>query len=93
MHPVPSAPFPNGATRVTGLQLALALAFRFNDLFSDLSQLHFSCAILSITSRLKRPSTGMGTGPVTPAPAPSPVVTSMLRSFAVSLGLKGAEAA
>lgn len=41
MHPVPSAPFPSGASRVTGLQLALTLAFRFNYLPSGFSRLYF----------------------------------------------------
>lgn len=62
----PSALFPSGAFRVTGLPLALTVAFRFNSALSGRSQLHFPCVILSISPRLKVPSTGMGMGPVAP---------------------------
>lgn len=49
MHPapsVPSAPFPSGASRVTGLRLSLTLAFHFNNLAS--SSYILSCVILNI---------------------------------------------
>lgn len=53
MRPGPSALFPGGASRVTGPQLALTLAFRFYDLPSGFSQLRFFP--LSITPQLKGP--------------------------------------
>lgn len=59
----PSTPSPSGAFRVTGLP-QVATAFRFHDLLPGLSQLPFPCVSLSITPRLKVPSTGMGMRPV-----------------------------
>lgn len=83
----PSAPFPRGAFRVTGLPLALTVAFRFNSVLSGRSPLHFPCVILSISLRLKVPSTGMGMGPVAPC---NNLYTQVLCS---QLGLQGAEGA
>lgn len=73
----PSAPFPGGASGVAGLQLALTLTFRFNNLPSGFSQLLYSpCVILSITPQRKGPQ-GLRLEPLLSA-APSPALPRVL---------------
>lgn len=65
MRPGPSTLFPGGASRVTGPQLALTLAFRFYDLPSGFSQLRF----FSLCNPEHHPTTegAPGTAPGVPA--------------------------